>query len=92
MTPLVSARVDDLFAAAERDEATALLERDCGAGVPLVADERTLERIRVACVKLSGGRLDELRAAIAQANVDWRDLLVAAGFAHDPLAHERWRP
>lgn len=92
MTPLVRARIDDRFAAGERDEAAALLERDCGATVPLVADERTLERIRIACIKLSGGCLDELRAAIRQANVDWRDVLVAAGFGHDPIAHERWKP
>ena len=92
MTPRARARIDDLFVTAERDEAAALLERDCGADVPLVADERTLERIRIACIKLSGGRLDELRAAIAQANVDWRDVLVAAGFGHDPTEHERWEP
>lgn len=92
MTPLVRARIDDLFAVGERDEAAARLERDCGPTVPLVADERTLERIRVACIKLSGGRLDDLRAAIAQANVDWRDVLVAAGFGHDPAAHARWKP
>lgn len=34
----------------------------------------------------------DVSAAIALANLDWRDLLVAAGFADDIHAHARWRP
>ena len=45
-----------------------------------------------AALKLSGGDLGELRSAIRLAKADWRDLLVAAGFAEDVGAHKRWLP
>jgi hypothetical protein len=71
-----------------------LLAADCGSNLPFCeqADSRSLERIRFAALKLSGGRLDELHRAIDMAKTDWRDLLVAAGFANDPTEHERWQP
>jgi hypothetical protein len=91
MTPRVRARLDELFVV-HRDDATALLERECGANLPLVADALTLERIQIACIKLSAGSLVELERAIGVAKIDWRDVLVAAGFADDTRAHQRWRP
>ena len=51
-----------------------------------------LERIRFAALKLSNGDLGELRQAVQIAGIDWRDVLVAAGFGHDLRAHERWFP
>jgi hypothetical protein len=41
-------------------------------------------------LKLSAGNIDKLKAAIELAKTDWRDLLVAAGFADDTTAHKRW--
>ena len=66
----------------------------CGADLPLwiPADPRGLERVRFAALKLSNGDLGELRRAVEIARVDWSDVLVAAGFGHDPLAHEAWFP
>lgn len=79
----------------ERDipEAERLLREDC-ADVPLLgpATAKSLERIRFAALRVSGGDLPRLRDAIALAQIDWRDLLVAAGFADDHRAHERWEP
>lgn len=53
-------------------------------------DERTTpdgkERIQVAIVLLANGDLSRLREALAQANSDWRDVLVSAG-----LEHGDWR-
>lgn len=46
----------------------------------------------MAVLKLSAGDLDELDHAVALAKQDWRDLLVAAGFANDPEAHRTWQP
>lgn len=79
----------DDVAAAER-----LLEERCGDGLPLIPDPTPdrLERFRFAVLRLSGGRLDRLEHAVASANRDWRDVLVAAGFANDLRAHLAWVP
>jgi len=34
--------------------------------------------------------MEKLRAAVKLANADWRDLLVAAGFADSVDAHKHW--
>ena len=83
-----------LFAEAERERAARLLITDCGNNLPFYerADEKDLERVRFAALKLSNGDLVELEAAIRLAQVDWRDLLLAAGFGHDVRAHESWFP
>jgi hypothetical protein len=48
------------------------------------------ERLRFAALRVSGGDLRKLHRAIEMP--DWRDLLVAAGFAEDVRAHESWTP
>jgi hypothetical protein len=48
------------------------------------------ERILFAILKLSGGNMAKLEKAISLAKVDWRDLLVASGFADDAQAHYLW--
>ncbi|MGP1273386.1 MAG: hypothetical protein ACTS22_08620 [Phycisphaerales bacterium] len=50
------------------------------------------DRIFAALLKCSRGELDLLAQAIDLCNTDWRDLLVAAGFADDIHAHEAWDP
>ncbi len=94
LSPETRRRVEALFAGAARDAAAGLLETGCGANLPLwiPADPVGLERIRFAALKLSRGNVDELRRAVELAQVDWRDVLVAAGFGRDPRAHERWFP
>ncbi len=51
-----------------------------------------MERLRFAAIKLSKGELNTLLDAIVLAQTDWRDLLVAAGFANDVHAHQSWLP
>jgi hypothetical protein len=87
-------RLDALFAGAERDSAAELLVERCGTNLPFCGglDSRSLERIRFAALKLSGGDLMKLRQAVEIAEVDWRDVLVAAGFANHINAHESWFP
>ena len=94
LSPETQRRVDALFVGAARDVAAELLVTQCGANLPLwiPTDPRGLERIRFAALKLSHGDLNELRRAIEIARVDWRDVLVAAGFGRDPRAHEAWFP
>ena len=65
----------------------------CG-DLPLwfTADETGLERIPFAVRKLSAGDLGRLERAVRAAQVDWRDLLGAAGFPHSATVHESWLP
>lgn len=51
-----------------------------------------VERLRFAALKYSKGTLDELQRAVDLAEVDWRDLLCAAGFASDPDKNGKWEP
>lgn len=87
-------RLDALFDGPARQTAAELLVAQCAGNLPLWVntDEKGLERIRFAVLKLSGGDLAELRRAVQLAQVDWRDVLVAAGFAHSIRAHESWLP
>lgn len=73
-------------------EASDLLARECGRKLPLCADstDEALDRLRFAALKVASGDLERLREAVALANVDWRDLLVWAGFADDLSGHLRW--
>jgi hypothetical protein len=92
-TPLVRYHVARLFPAEEQDEVTRLLQEDCGAALPFAdnVSADSFERVQCAALKLSAGRMDRLYDAIALAQTDWRDLLVAAGFAEDPRAHKDWK-
>ena len=94
LSPETEKRVAALFAEKTRAEACALLINECGNNLPFCTnlDEFQLERIRFAALRLSGGDLDRLKRGIQMAKHDWRDLLMAAGFAHDITAHERWFP
>jgi hypothetical protein len=87
-------RLDALFAASDRLEAERLLVEQCGNNLPFDEnlDAVQLERVRFAALKLSEGNLGSLRDAVELAQIDSRDLLMAAGFGEDTRAHERWFP
>ena len=87
-------RLEMLFSPADRELVSALLIEDCGAGLPFLekADPIGLERVRFAVLKLSGGNFDAFQRALDLAKVDWRDVLVAAGFGSDLQAHKAWWP
>jgi hypothetical protein len=75
-------------------EAERLLAEECGRALPLVGKDATpvsLERIRYAALRVSGGDLERLHQAVKLAQLDWRDLLMAAGFG-DVGAHLSWSP
>jgi transposase InsO family protein len=86
--------VAQLFPPADRQAATELLVSDCADRLPLIRETTPegLERIRFAALRLSAGRLSRLRDEVQLARVDWRDLLVAADFAHQTGAHLVWVP
>ncbi len=85
-------RLEKLFPEESQREATSLLEHRCGINLPGCADHdpHQMERIRFAALKLSQGDLIKLEAAVELAESDWRDLLMAAGFAEDVDAHQSW--
>ena len=68
------------------------IREDFGADAELVAaelaeleDYASSERVQAAVVQLARGDLDRLDRQLREARIDWRDVLVAAG-----LAHEDW--
>ena len=81
-----------LFAEADRAVVEDLLERQCGVNLPLTAfwSEAEFERVWLAVLKLSDGRLERLRDTIGLAQRDWRDVLVGAGFGSSLEAHRKW--
>jgi len=96
MTPSLSPRTQQLvagiFSLPDRAEASQWLEQKCGNNLPFCSDhdEHQMERLRFAAIKLSQGNIQKLLRVIDVACMDWRDLLVAAGFGHDIMAHEAW--
>ena len=86
------AKLEQLFPPEQRAEAVALLEEKCGTDLPLIAAQGVegIDRVRCAALKISDGSLEKLHEAIRVANMDWRDVLVAAGFANSTLAHLSW--
>jgi len=89
LSPFTRARLEARFAEADRAEAERLLLETCCRRLPGVFDDdgRSLERIHCAVIELSEGRLDALKRWIAEARIDWRDVLVTAGFGDSPTAH-----
>ena len=94
LTPATQQRVSALFSGADRELVSALLIQDCGNDLPGCEnhDPASLERIRFAVLKLSGGDFNALQRAIDLAKTDWRDVLVFSGFGDDVTAHESWWP
>lgn len=88
-------RLEALFHDDERERVAGTLFKRCGYSLSSDWDDSydtLIARIRCGCLKLSGGTLEGLEEALKLARTDWRDLLVAAGFAEDESAHLAWRP
>jgi hypothetical protein len=86
----IGQRIAILFRPNDMGIVSSLLSDECGPN--LTEHPELLERIRIAVLKLSHGDLNALQRAIDLAQHDWRDVLVAAGFADDIKAHESWWP
>lgn len=75
-----------------RERLLARLESECSKealGCTGWAPEH-MERLWFAILKLIGGESDKVDEVFALARSDWRDLLVAAHFANDIDAHNKW--
>lgn len=96
MTPKRSERttqlVEKIISEKDIPEAGRWLEENCGNNLPFcnAYDEFQMERIHFGAIKLSSGEINKLVRAIDIARRDWRDLLVASGFANDLNAHNIW--
>lgn len=86
--------VNALFPQEQRGEVIELLKMECAENIPSCEDDDKfqMERIRFSVLKLSEGGMDKLVQAIELAQVDWRDLFMAAGFGDDTEAHNKWVP
>lgn len=69
-----------------------MLEVQCARNLPFCekADAGALERLRFAALRVSRGDLARLSHAMREAQMDWRDLLMAADFGVDVNAHRAW--
>jgi hypothetical protein len=71
------------------------LSNHCAASLPGVGDSaewmELVDRVQLAALRGSGWDMARIRANVALANVDWRDLLVAAGFGQSLSAHIAWQ-
>jgi hypothetical protein len=85
-------RVALLFEPTHQEIVRTILVRDCGANLWRDTSETEIDRLRFAVLKVSRGSLDRLVYAIERAKTDWRDVLLAAGFANNPQAHRSWLP
>jgi hypothetical protein len=92
VTETTRAVIRRLFTPADHRVVEDLLVEQCGPNLPLTDlwDEPQFERLRLAVLKLSDGDLAALRRAVGVAQVDWRDVLVAAGFGNSLEGHHQW--
>jgi cobalamin biosynthesis Co2+ chelatase CbiK len=84
--------VERLFPRDQHDAVRELLVDACGATLPFAGTLRDagIERVRLAVLKLSEGDLAKLYQMAGYASVDWRDVLVWAGFGESLAAHSEW--
>jgi hypothetical protein len=95
LTPEVERRVALLFSPDEQEKARIILVDECGYNIPGARErspEVTTDRVRFAVLKLSRGKLNKLQSAVEAAKIDYRDVLLWAGFAFSPHAHTSWLP
>jgi hypothetical protein len=86
-------RLKKVFKPELQAEAARILVEECGNNLPFCEsqDEKGMERVRFAVLKLSGGDLEKLKSWVKDAQKDWRDVLMDAGFGESLSSHERWK-
>lgn len=94
LSPETRRRLDALFPEPAREQAARLLITHGGDNLPFAegSDGHRRERIRFAALKVSNGEMAELESVVEMAQIDSRDVLMAAGSGHDVLAHQSWFP
>jgi hypothetical protein len=74
---------------------TSLLLERCSASLPGAGSSsewiELIDRVQLAAIRGSRWNITEIEKNVALANLDWRDLLMGAGFGEDLAAHKRWQ-
>ncbi|HJW32292.1 MAG TPA: hypothetical protein VJ505_02900 [Holophagaceae bacterium] len=85
-------RIEALFPKSQQEEVITILSTQCGNNLPGLKSYTPveLERFQFAALKLSNGELGKLKQAVDLAKIDWRDLLMSAGFGEHINAHNSW--
>ncbi len=93
LTPDAEERIESMFEPEQRETVRRMLIEECGNNLLFCEDlnAEALDRCTFDVLKLSGGDMEKLKKAVALAKQDWRDLLIAAGFAND-VTQRRWVP
>jgi len=72
-----------------------LLSQQCSDNLPGIGRtpewDELVDRVQLAAIRGSDWNLDKIKASVSMANVDWRDLLVGAGFGTSLSAHQVWQ-
>ena len=90
LTPRIEQCIARLFLPADQERVRTALLEECGTNIP-GWESAGLERLRLAVLKFSEGKLNRFFGAIDVAKQDFRDTLMAAGFG-DVDSHKRWLP
>ena len=86
----VTAAISALFSPDDRETVAEMLIEECNAERLYTTSEAAIERIQLAVLKVSKGEIEKFLAAAELAQLDWRDILMAAGFGNDVKAHLKW--
>jgi hypothetical protein len=80
LTAAVVEEISNQFPAAQHDVVKEILDKECGRTIPLCreATAQELEYIRLCVLRLCKGNISELRKWVELANIDQRDVLLAA--------------
>lgn len=91
VTPLTIEIVKRYFPSeAIREEVITLLQRECSDTVWERTTPVEMERLWFAVLKLSNGNMIRLKREVREAQIDYRDVLMAADFGGDVNEHKRW--
>ncbi len=81
LTPAVVEEIGNHFPAAQHDFVKQILDQECGRTIPFCrqATAQELEYVRLCVLRLSKGNLSDLGKWVELANIDQRDVFLAAG-------------
>ncbi len=82
----VSNHIEKMFDPSNIEQAKALLLQISKTG----SGNQAPDRCEIAALKISCGSVEKLRLAVELYHLDFRDLLMSAGFGCDIRAHEKW--
>jgi hypothetical protein len=81
LTPVVTSEIRKQFPIEQQDVVEEIIGKECGRTIPFERDATAeqLEFIRLCVLRLSKGNHSDLRRWVELANIDQRDVLLAAG-------------